>query len=169
MAPRAQGRGSDMLIRIGGWRGGRLGGLVTAATSVLVWTACASSSSNAEPSVPDDLAPSVLQGSAPVNSNPNLLTGDQLRQVDVGNVYDALRRLRPQWLRARGSASMVSPRASEPIVYVSGIRRGELRTLQNVNIDQVLRVEFIDARDATTRFGTGHAGGVITVDVTRGN
>ena len=52
-------------------------------------------------------------------------------------------------------------------MYVSGIRRGEPRTLQNVSLDQVQRVEFIDARDATTRFGTGHAGGAILVDVDR--
>ena len=62
---------------------------------------------------------------------------------------------------------MVGQRASEPVVYVSWIRRGELRTLQNVNLDQVLRVEFIDALDATTRFGTGHSGGVIMVDLDR--
>jgi hypothetical protein len=77
--------------------------------------------------------------------------------------------LRPQWLRARGSGSIVSPGSTVPIVYVSGIQRGELRTLQNVGVDQVQRVEFIDGRDATTRFGTGHGGGVIMVDVDRSN
>jgi hypothetical protein len=54
-------------------------------------------------------------------------------------------------------------------VEVAGIQRGELRTLQNVSVDQVERVEFIDGRDATTRFGTGHGGGVIMVDVDRSN
>jgi hypothetical protein len=44
-----------------------------------------------------------------------------------------------------------------------------VRALQNVSIDRVSRVEFIDSRDATTRFGTGHAGGVIWVELTRGN
>jgi hypothetical protein len=111
--------------------------------------------------------PEIMRATAPVESNPNLLTGDQLRETNVGNVYDALRRLRPQWLRSRGSASIVSPESTEAVVYVSGIRRGEPRTLQNVSLDQVQRVEFIDARDATTRFGTGHAGGAILVDVDR--
>jgi hypothetical protein len=128
--------------------------------------ACAGS---AEPSQPGGPQPDIMSVSAPSGSSPNVLTGDQLRETNVGNVYDALRRLRPQWLRARGTASIVSPESTEPVVYVSGIRRGELRTLQNVNVDQVQSVEFIDGRDATTRFGTGHGGGVITVDVDRSN
>jgi hypothetical protein len=36
-----------------------------------------------------------------------------------------------------------------------------------VNLDQVSSVEFIDSRDATTRFGTGHTGGVIMVNLDR--
>jgi hypothetical protein len=36
-----------------------------------------------------------------------------------------------------------------------------------MNVDQVRRVEFINARDATTRYGTGHTGGVILVDLDR--
>jgi hypothetical protein len=110
-----------------------------------------------------------MRASTSIPSNANLLTGEQVRETNVGNLYDALRRLRPQWLRPRGSASIVSPESTEPVVYVSGIRRGEPRTLQNVNVDQVSSVQFIDARDATTRFGTGHGGGVILVDVDRSN
>jgi hypothetical protein len=120
-------------------------------------------------SPPGGLRPEVMSVSAPSGSSPNVLTGDQIRETNVGNLYDALRRLRPQWLRARGSGSIVSPGSTVPIVYVSGIQRGELRTLQNVGVDQVQRVEFIDGRDATTRFGTGHGGGVIMVDVDRSN
>jgi hypothetical protein len=147
--------------------------MLAMATCVLAYSGCASGSQGggdvAEPGdvFAADLPPGVLQGSVPASSNPNLLTGDQLRETNVGNVYDALRRLRPQWLRTRGASSIVSPEATEPVVYVSGIRRGEPRTLQNVNVDQVRSVQFIDARDATTRFGTGHGGGVIMVDVDR--
>ena len=138
-------------------------------SSVLWLAAGLGCAGSPEPSAPGDPQPEVLRASVPVDSNANLLTGDQLRETNVGNVYDALRRLRPQWLRARGSASIVSPDSTEPVVYISGIRRGEVRTLQNVGLDQVERVVFIDARDATTRFGTGHAGGVIMVDVARSN
>lgn len=106
-------------------------------------------------------------GSAAPRSSPNVLTGDQLRETNAVNVYDALRQLRPQWLRARASASLVSPSAETPIVYLHGIHHGPISTLLDMNIDRVRRVEFIDGRDATTRFGTGYGGGVIMVDLDR--
>jgi hypothetical protein len=113
------------------------------------------------------VGPDVLQASVPANSAQNVLTGDEVRRTGVGNLWDALRRLRPQWMRARGTASMVGQRAVEPVVYVAGLLHGDLRTLQRMNTIQVRRVEFIDALDATTRFGTGHSGGVILVDLDR--
>lgn len=97
----------------------------------------------------------------------DVLSGDELRATNAANVWDALVRLRPQWLRARGSTSLVAPLSEEPIVYLQGIRHGSVRTLQTMNIDRVRRVEYIDGRDATTRFGTGHGGGVIMVDLDR--
>jgi hypothetical protein len=143
-----------------------LGGRLSWVFGLSLCLGCAGSGGT---SPPGGLRPEVMSVSAPSGSSPNVLTGDQIRETNVGNLYDALRRLRPQWLRARGSGSIVSPGSTVPIVYVSGIQRGELRTLQNVGVDQVQRVEFIDGRDATTRFGTGHGGGVIMVDVDRSN
>jgi hypothetical protein len=99
--------------------------------------------------------------------SPNVLSGDELRETRVANLWDALRRLRPQWLRARASTSLISGQGDEPVVYVHNVLHGPLRTLQQMNIDQVRSVEFIDGRDATTRFGTGHGGGVIMVDLDR--
>jgi len=96
-----------------------------------------------------------------------VLTGDELRETRTANVWDALRQLRPRWLRPRATSSLVEPLAEEPIVYVQGIRHGPLRSLQQINLDNVRRVEFIDGRDATTRFGTGHGGGVLMIDLDR--
>jgi hypothetical protein len=109
----------------------------------------------------------------------DVLSGDEVRATGAGNLWDALRQLRPLWLRARGAATSLidSPEvrlvpgavrfSDEPIVYVQGIRHGPIRSLQNMNIDRVRRVEYLDGRDATTRFGTGHGAGVIMVDLDR--
>ena len=115
-----------------------------------------------------DVSPEVMRGSVAVQSNPEVVTGDEIRETGVGNVYEALRRLRPLWLRARsGAASIASPQGTAPVVYVAGAPFGELRSLQTMTVDRVRRVEFINARDATTRYGTGHSGGVILVDLDR--
>lgn len=103
----------------------------------------------------------------PDRSSPNELSGDELRETQAANLWDALSRLRPQWLRARANASLIGGEGGEPVVYLHEIRHGPLRSLQQMNIDRVRRVRFIDGRDATTRFGTGHGGGVIMVDLDR--
>jgi hypothetical protein len=80
--------------------------------------------------------------------------------TNTGSVYDAIRRLRPAWLRAR---TAVGGDAILPVVYLDGVRGGDLSYLQSIGIEEVERVRFVNARDATTRWGTGHAGGAIEV------
>jgi len=48
-------------------------------------------------------------------------------------------------------------------VYVDEISYGNLNSLSNLNSIQIREIRFIKAADATTRWGTGHAGGVILV------
>lgn len=82
-----------------------------------------------------------------------------LEQIDA---YRAIERLRPRWLRARGSAV-----AGEPVFYVDGVRRGTLRDMRSFEISQIERMEYLSAADASTRFGTGHQAGVILVTTRR--
>lgn len=96
-----------------------------------------------------------------------VLTGDEIRETRAANVWDALMQLRPQWLRARGTSSLIDQTSNEAVVFVQGVPYGEVTSLQSMNVDQVRRVEFINARDATTRYGTNHAGGIIWVDLDR--
>jgi hypothetical protein len=49
------------------------------------------------------------------------------------------------------------------LVYVDGVRSGDFSYLESLRIEEVERVRFINARDATTRWGTGHPGGAIEV------
>ena len=53
------------------------------------------------------------------------------------------------------------------MVYIAGVREGPLNTLRGIELSDVLRIEYINPLDATTRFGTGHSGGVISVDLAR--
>ncbi len=73
-----------------------------------------------------------------------------------------MRRQRPQWLRARGAARSAIGLVSVA-VYVDDVRFGGTEALEDVPVDVVSRVEFIDATDAATRYGLDVAGGVIAV------
>ncbi len=95
----------------------------------------------------------------------DVLMGEEIRQTMAPNLYYALVELRPRWLWPRGRSSIVLPDATQPVVYVYGMRRGLVDALFDININDVRRVEYISPLDATTRYGTNHAGGVIDVDL----
>lgn len=77
------------------------------------------------------------------------------RGDNASTAMEVVRRLRPAWLLARGA---------DPVVYVDNVRRpGGVDALFNVPVGQIRLLEFIGAADATTRWGTGHTGGVIQV------
>jgi len=97
----------------------------------------------------------------------NFLTGDRIRETSAENLYTAIRQLRPNWLSTRSQSSLMFQGSNRPIVYVNGVQHGDLRTMNSMHVNDVARVQFIGAANATTRWGTGHTGGVISVDLGR--
>ena len=76
-----------------------------------------------------------------------------------------LREMRPQWLRSRG-VDVLAPH-QDPVeapgvrVYLNGELLGGLDTLDEVSIDAVTRIEFLDASAAVLRWGAGNKDGAI--------
>jgi hypothetical protein len=95
----------------------------------------------------------------------------QGRAADAANAMQIIQKLRPQMLRNRGLAVLPTAgrtaeeaaAASLPRVYIDTIAYGDLNQLTNVNANQIREIRYINARDATTQWGTGHMGGVILV------
>lgn len=95
------------------------------------------------------------------------VSGEEITASQATNMAEAIRLLRPTWLRARGPQSIRSSVSPYPVVYVDGIRMGEPQWLRDIPCTTVLEARFIGAADATTRWGTGHATGVILVTTRR--
>ena len=74
----------------------------------------------------------------------NVLTAEDLQQTTESTVWDAIRRLRPQWLRTRGRTSLTGQSPDEPTVYVGRARYGGLRDLQQMQVSQVTSIRFIE-------------------------
>lgn len=119
--------------------------LLCAMLSGVVLSACASS------------------GPATSRRTNNVITRDELVTQDLTSAYEAVQRLRPQWLRGRGATSIRNPEPTMPVVYVAGVRQGGPESLRVVRITETDEIRFISASDATTRWGTGHMGGAIEV------
>jgi hypothetical protein len=86
----------------------------------------------------------------------NLLTSEELTLTgELETAFDAIRRLRPTWLRGRGATSAR--------VFINGVDMGGTSVLRDYRVDQIRECRFIPPADATLRFGTGFGGGVIEV------
>ena len=93
----------------------------------------------------------------------NVITRAELNTLDLSTAYDAVQRLRPHFLRGRGSTSIRDPNPVLPVVYIAGVKQGGPEALQRVRVSEVEEIRYIGASDATTRYGTGHTGGAIEV------
>lgn len=90
---------------------------------------------------------------------PNRILRSELETVSQGSLWDAISRLRPRWLQNRGQGL--------PEVLLDGSRQGGVEFLRQLQINDVESAEFVNARDATTRWGTGYPAGAIMVTTRR--
>lgn len=84
--------------------------------------------------------------------------------ADALTAYDALARLRPNWLTVHGVSSF-DPSANDlAIVFVDGQLYGGLNSLHNIPADQVAYFRYYNITEAGATFGLrGGTGGVIEV------
>lgn len=80
--------------------------------------------------------------------------------------YDAIQRLRPNWLRERGSSSIRDSGDNFPRAIVNDVPQS-LDYLKSVSVPEVMLMQFISAADATTKYGTGFPNGAVMVSTVR--
>ena len=89
------------------------------------------------------------------------LSGQQMLEGNFHNVYEAVAALRGNWLIVHGTDSFQSP--SQVWVYHDQTKLGGVETLKTVLVQDIAYVRHYNGTDATTRWGVGHAAGVIFV------
>lgn len=101
--------------------------------------------------------------SASTATRHNLVTAEQLDRAGDVNLYDALRTLRPNFLRTRAPAQGAS--VEVPIkVYIRGMQMIDgMDHLRQVMARAVQEVEFLEPHQANARFGGGNAGGALVI------
>lgn len=97
------------------------------------------------------------------SSQRNRLTGEELASTNSPTVYEALERLRPQWMSSRGPVSMSNSEEARPNVYMNGSRVGDLDYLRDVYVIDVAELRYWEPGEAGARFGMGNPRGVIEV------
>lgn len=112
----------------------------------------------------------ISSGARPGNSN--LITLAEISRGNYGNALEIVENLRPSMLRPRG-ATLSNPNTTgvsadqatsvNVVVFLDEVRLGEPSRLAQVPAGSVREIRFINARDATTRWGTGVSSGVIQI------
>ena len=125
-----------------------------AAAAALVTLSCATTGSSSN-------------GLRPKSRNQDIIAESEISASasEASNALQIIEKLRPQMLRSRGvgSPTDVGGENAKPKVYVDNVSYGDLSALSNLTSSQIKEIQFINSRDATTKWGTGHMGGVILV------
>lgn len=93
----------------------------------------------------------------------NLITSEEIAKSNATNAYEAVERLRPAFLRTRGSQSLQNQEPPTAMIYVDGMRYGPLATLSSVPTIGILSIQYLNAIEATQRYGFGNEGGAILI------
>jgi hypothetical protein len=93
----------------------------------------------------------------------NLITLEELEPFQQLTAFDAIQQLRPRWLQARRAVNVRGSGQVYPKVAVDGMPRGELGDLRTISGHTIREIRFLNSADATTRYGTGYAAGVIEI------
>ena len=98
-----------------------------------------------------------------VPPNGDLITADEIARSNASSAYEIVQRVRPAFLRTRGSQSIQNPTPPSPVVYLDGMRYGPVGSLAQIPAIGIVSIQYMNAIDATQRFGLGHEGGAILV------
>jgi hypothetical protein len=110
-----------------------------------------------------------VTGLAPAAAAPGLqrsrliITAEEIEELTVQTAHDVVRLLRPEWLNDRGRHTF-GESADETIqVYQDGVRLGGMSWLDQVQADHVRSLRYLDAAQATMRWGAGNSHGAILI------
>ena len=90
----------------------------------------------------------------------NLITEADIRATSYQNALEIVENLRPAMMRPR-------PGGGPVMLYLDDVKMMDLNGLTTVPAGRMKEIRYISAQDATTRWGTGHASGVILVTTKR--
>jgi hypothetical protein len=95
----------------------------------------------------------------------------EIATVTSGNAYDVVAKLRPEFLKSRGPLSASRGRATQlptSTVFIDGVEAGPINdVLPRIQASEVHEIRMYRSADATTKYGTRHAAGVIEVTTVR--
>lgn len=100
--------------------------------------------------------------------DPNLITEDEIVASHTATAYEAIHKLRANFLHERGLTSFYSTSSPMPTVYVDEQRYGDISTLAVISAEVIATIRLYRSWEATTRYGMNNMGGVIAITTRHG-
>jgi hypothetical protein len=94
-----------------------------------------------------------------------LITAEEMQGAGYTDAFRVVQSLRPQWLRTRGATSFAQRETIK--VYLDGSLLGGPEQLQQITTTSISSIRFLDAHEATQRWGLDHGQGAIVVSTRR--
>ena len=95
--------------------------------------------------------------------NAGIITEQEIISSGAQTAYDAIKKLRGNFLVPRGPTTISNTSSGEATVYVDDQLFGPVNSLKQIPANQVTAIRLYRAWEATTKYGTGNMGGVIAV------
>jgi hypothetical protein len=99
----------------------------------------------------------------PGDYNAYTISEAELRNSSTQTAYEAVVKLRPNFLNYQAPTSVSNPTPGQPVVYVNEQFAGDVTLLSQLRVSQIESIKFFKPTDAMIRYGTDRTGGVIAV------
>ena len=99
-----------------------------------------------------------------------VITAAEIANVGATDAYEAVEKLRPNFLRERGQTSLSDPASTDvtPNVYLNDTKMGDISALRDIPTDNIVTIKYWNDKEAQARFGVGNVSGVIQVTTRKG-
>ena len=98
------------------------------------------------------------------STSTDIILADEIARSRAVSAYDAVAKLRHNFLSDRGPTSIVDKSAPRlPNVYLDGMPYGEIASLNNIPAQQIASIRLYRAGEAQYKFGSDNPAGVIEV------
>jgi hypothetical protein len=105
---------------------------------------------------------STSAGSSAPTARRDIIAREELDRGQWANAYEAVRNLRPQWLRVRGRDTINSEPGTVQVV-LDDVRLGGVESLRTLPLTGVVYFQWMDGISASQRWGTGFGNGAIVI------
>jgi hypothetical protein len=107
-------------------------------------------------------ADSSVNASAAPATRRDVLERTEIDRGQWPNAYEAIRGLRPQWLRVRGRDTITGDPGTVQVL-LDDVRLGGPESLRTLPISGIAYIQFLDGITASQRWGTGYGNGAIFI------